>query len=258
MSISYLSVELILINLAYFFLDDTFYDLAGFKYDHVIEALNKHKSNTCYICQKRGAAIECSVADCGNFFHFPCGINDNCLSLFTGDFRSFCYRHVPDPNKGKKFTDELQPCLACYNPIGCYDPVNTVISSCCLEEDDYAIRFIHKRCVLKYTRNAGYASMCITCDKMENKELWQQEMRRKGIFIPMEDAVWERDGSFKDHVKNKCEDPECKGGKQRNDVYTCFICGCHPRHLSCVGVKRHEDYNCVKCFGESFVQTVRT
>jgi hypothetical protein len=112
---------------------------------------------------------------------------------------------------------------------------------------------------MSYTKNAGYDSICINCC-MENgdmnKEKWQEEMRMKGIFIPRMEASWEREGYFKDQVKNKCEHPQCSAPGITKGVYTCFVCGCFPRHLRCAKVKDHEDYHCPKCFDQSFVQRV--
>lgn len=227
--------------------------MGGYRYADVIASLDKYKFNQCYVCQKKSAAIKCCVEGCINFWHLPCGVSSNSLSLFTDNFRSYCNIHVPDPNQGKRFINEVQDCLACLTPIGYYNPVRTLISSCCIDEKDYMKRFVHRRCVLQYARNAGYDAMCITCDKIPDKQIWQEEMRKKGVYIPMQEANWERDGSFKDHVKNSCEDSACDDPANKSKVYTCYICGCHPKHLSCAGVEKHEEYNCIKCFDQSFV-----
>lgn len=122
---------------------------------------------------------------------------------------------------------------------------------------------MHKDCVAKYTKNAGYDSMCPTCpmDKepgtlKEKKERWQAEMRMKGIFIPLAEAAWEKDEYFKNQVKNKCGSQQCPCPTNPQNVWTCFVCGCFPLHLRCAKVTNPEEYNCPRCFDQSFVQRV--
>lgn len=122
---------------------------------------------------------------------------------------------------------------------------------------------MHKDCVMKYTANAGYDSMCPTCPMneepgtlQEKKNRWQDEMRQKGIFIPMTPASWEREGYYKNHVMKKCESENCPVAASLRDVWTCFVCGCFPRHLRCAKVQKPEFYYCPKCYDQSFVQRV--
>lgn len=178
------------------------------------------------------------------------------MTVFRGQFQSYCNKHVPEPNGDKKHS--VKYCLVCYELLQTYHPANSIISSCCLDLDDWEDCFVHKRCVMAYTKNAGYDSMCINCPMTErSREDYQNEMRDKGIFIPMKAAEWEKDGRFKDHTKQKCEMPSCPYPSQKKSgVYTCFVCGCFPRHLSCAQVESFEDYNCPKCWDQSFVERV--
>lgn len=179
------------------------------------------------------------------------------MTSFIGEFESYCSRHVPDRNEGRKHGDET--CQVCYELLGTYNPVDSIISSCCLELPDWWLCFVHKKCILNYTKNAGYDSVCINC-RMEKKgmtkEVWQNEMRLKGVFVPMQEAIWEQQGYYKDHVKNKCEDPKCTTPTITRNVWTCFVCGCFPRHLTCARVKNSEEYYCPKCCDQSFVYRV--
>lgn len=199
--------------------------------------------------------MNCAEPGCDRSFHYPCGTRNSCMTVFRGQFPSYCNRHVPDHNGGK--THSVKYCLICYELLQRYHPANSIVSSCCLKLDDWEDCFLHKRCVMEYTKNAGYDSMCINCP-MENlsKKDWQNEMRDKGIFVPMQDAEWEKDGRFKDHTKHHCEMPSCPKKSSSKDVYTCFVCGCFPRHLNCAQVSSFEDYYCPKCWDQSFVERV--
>lgn len=200
--------------------------------------------------------VNCSIKGCDRSWHYPCGAINSCLTRFCDKFESYCSRHVPDPNGGKEHGDAN--CSVCVKPIGDYNHADSIISSCCLLLDDWDMCFLHKKCVNAYTLSAGYDSMCINCS-MEGrmtKEKWQHEMRLKGIFIPMREASWEADGRFKEQVKNKCGSSSCKTLETTKDVWTCFVCGCFPKHLKCANVDTFEEYYCPKCIDQSFVQRV--
>jgi hypothetical protein len=180
------------------------------------------------------------------------------MTSFWGEFKSYCNRHVEDRNEGKSHKC-YDICSVCCEMLGTYHEAKSIISSCCLHSNDWKDKFIHKHCVMRYAKNAGYDSMCINCDMTDEnltREEWQIEMRLKGVFVPMAPAVWERDNSFADHVKNKCEMMGCTQPDSTKDVWTCYVCGCNPRHLNCFRVKKPQDYVCAACFDQSFVQRV--
>ena len=213
--------------------------------------------------------VNCAVNGCERAWHFPCGIRKACMTVFSGQFQSYCDEHVPDPNSGKRHVGDVScPICFCYldspyNPEVPYNHVDSILSSCCAKFDDFRKRFMHRDCVMKYTFNAGYDSMCPTCPMddepgtlKEKKKRWQTEMRLKGIYIPMAEASWEQEGYFENQVMNKCSKRNCPTPSSLRNVWTCFVCGCDPLHLACAQVSKPEDYNCVKCINQSFVQRV--
>lgn len=119
-------------------------------------------------------------------------------------------------------------------------------------------RFTCDSCVQRYVVNAGYDSMCITCGMKHywKKEQWQDQMRRKGIYVPMKMATWEADEHFKKQSKKKCGNPNCPTPNSTVNVWTCRVCGIQPLHLSCAGVEDVKDYLCMKCTDQSFVGRV--
>lgn len=206
--------------------------------------------------------MKCSAAGCERFWHFPCGRTYECITEFTGDFKSYCNSHVPDRNFIKH---NGACCFVCFKVISEYHPASSIFSNCCYDtavaegeaEKEWKQKFVCNYCVQQYAYNAGYDAMCIMCSmKSINKKVWQQQMRLKGIFVPMKMAVWEDDPQFKEHVKNKCIHPRCPTPLRTANVWTCRVCGCHPLHLSCARVKSVNDYLCPNCFDQSFVQRV--
>jgi hypothetical protein len=228
-------------------------EILGYKFEDIIECSSKFEFDQCFICQKLRAGVKCAVEGCIHRWHYPCGY-DSCVTIFDGDFRSYCKSHIPESFKAIQFENSIQPCLACYEEIGKFNPVLTIISSCCSKTENFKTKFLHKKCLMQYTRNAGFDSMCILCDEYD-KKVWQKEMKNKGIYIPGQAAIWELDGSFDDQVKQKCTHPDCDI-KNNRDVFTCYICGTEPRHLKCVGAETHSQYLCSKCYGENFVKIV--
>ena len=141
--------------------------------------------------------MKCAQKHCNRSWHYPCGTRNACMTTFSGQFESFCNEHVLDPNGGIKH--DFVYCLVCYKLLPAYNHADSIISSCCLLLPDWYKCFSHKKCVMEYTKNAGYDSTCINCtmgNEGMTKEKWQNEMRQKGIFIPKCEASWESEGYF--------------------------------------------------------------
>ena len=64
--------------------------------DNTIQKYQQIKSRpqTCYICNKTGASIRCSVSSCSQSFHFVCGRHHGCL--ITLDRTAYCAQHNPN------------------------------------------------------------------------------------------------------------------------------------------------------------------
>jgi G2/M phase-specific E3 ubiquitin-protein ligase len=236
--------------------------IKGFLENDVVDVISKIANNTCYICNKKSAATQCAEAGCNRNFHFICGRQNNCITQFIGKFKSFCHHHVPDTNSGLTHNG-IANCSICLNVCGDYHPASSIVSKCCIEINGHLLDFkkecfLHSFCIQQYVFKAGYDSMCPICEmhtSMTRKE-WQNQMRHKGIFIPMKMAEWENDPDFKKMIKKKCSIGNCPYQQTGKGVYTCYVCGCIPLHLKCAQVTKHEDYLCPKCFDQSFVQHV--
>lgn len=208
--------------------------------------------------------MRCAEEGCYRVFHFPCGRRHGCVTEFIEEFKSYCHLHVKDTNRIKH---KGTFCLVCFQYIEEYSPVTSIFSTCCYEnclkngiteEEEMANQtFVCSPCVQRYAVKAGYDAMCITCPmkNMKNVE-WQNQMRKKGIFIPMKMAEWENEEHFKKQVKRTCSHPKCPDPKITANVWTCRVCGCHPLHLKCARVKTVDEYHCVKCIDQSFIQRV--
>lgn len=239
----------------------------GFRIPDILAAEEKYKNKECFKCGKKKAAVKCAQKGCKRTWHFTCGRYANCITQFIGEYKSYCNKHVPDTNR---LTHNGTYCQVCFKYLQEYHPASSIFSDCCYdfclqeqpeiyksEEDVKQDKFVCYQCVQKYTVNAGYDSMCITCSMAPmEREDWQDQMRRKGIFVPQKMAEWEKMPHFKDLTKRRCIHPECPTPQKLSAVWTCRVCGCFPLHLQCAKVKDFKDYLCQKCIDQSFVNRV--
>ncbi|KAL4719146.1 hypothetical protein ACJJTC_018655, partial [Scirpophaga incertulas] len=72
--------------------------LFGFLYTDILAELERSKKHRCSYCGKEGATLGCSVSQCRKQFHLPCGRQRNAVSLFYGNYKSFCQLHAPKQN----------------------------------------------------------------------------------------------------------------------------------------------------------------
>jgi hypothetical protein len=80
----------------------------------------------------------------------------------------------------------------------------------------------HFDCVTKMATNAGYFFKCPMCN---NKDEFEQEMKLFGVFIPEQDAVWEREGNvfegmYERHGTCDAEECQCPDGREFDEDYT--------------------------------------
>lgn len=213
------------------------------------------------------AAVKCAVDGCDKTWHYPCGRQCNCITQFTGEFKSYCNDHIPIKNPMEH--DGIAYCYVCSSLISSNHPASCIMSKCCVDVPTRCpeislemIRteyFSHANCLQRYTIQAGYDSHCMYCsmDGM-TKTQWQDYMRKRGIFVPQQMATWENDDYFKNQTKWKCEKKGCTTPNVTKNVWTCFVCGCFPLHLQCAGVNSFEEYYCPKCYDQSFINLLPT
>uniref|UniRef100_A0A8B9TMG8 PHD-type domain-containing protein n=1 Tax=Anas platyrhynchos TaxID=8839 RepID=A0A8B9TMG8_ANAPL len=60
----------------------------GFLFPDIHQELQRVAQKTCCICWQQGASVTCQVRRCPRNFHFPCGIEQGCISQFFGEFKT--------------------------------------------------------------------------------------------------------------------------------------------------------------------------
>lgn len=210
------------------------------------------RRNRCFYCRKGSATAWCCDRRCRRFFHVACGMKNNCLFKFRGEFVSFCDRHHDIDNSGHYIHNQYDECFICWEPIGEYNPL-TSIPSCCNQG------WFHRNCMKQAALVSALELHCPLCGY--DKRGYRKLARDHGIFVPHQDAAWERsvfhvvvyDEFLGSHYR--CDlDCVCPRGRYFDygpwKLVICIYCGGFGAHWKCLPVpERTDDYICHTCSG---------
>uniref|UniRef100_A0A8C8DW88 G2/M-phase specific E3 ubiquitin protein ligase n=1 Tax=Oryzias sinensis TaxID=183150 RepID=A0A8C8DW88_9TELE len=179
--------------------------ILGFLVDDIRQEVRRSSHLTCVSCKKKGACVGCNVRSCRQMVHFPCGRNLSFISQFTEPFPSYCKNHAPSQSLSVDPNISLpQSCSVCL------DSLDPVLSYSVLKCPSCHASWFHRDCVQRQAFSAGlFFFKCTLCN---NKDRFQQEMLRMGIYIPERDASWELESdAYSDllEVYKHCDSPSC-------------------------------------------------
>ncbi|XP_048804679.1 G2/M phase-specific E3 ubiquitin-protein ligase isoform X2 [Lagopus muta] len=101
----------------------------GFLIEDIRKEVNRAARLVCNICRKKGASIGCVAPKCKRSYHFPCGLQKECVFQFMEDFRcAVCNNkdkfqkemlrmgiHIPEKDASWELEDNAyQDLLQCY------------------------------------------------------------------------------------------------------------------------------------------------
>lgn len=148
----------------------------GFLIEDIRKEVNRASKLKCCVCKKNGASIGCVAPRCKRSYHFPCGLQRECIFQFTGNFASFCWDHRPVQIITSNNYRESLPCTICLEFIEPIPSYNILRSPCCKNA------WFHRDCLQVQAINAGvFFFRCTICN---NSDIFQKEMLRMGIHIP--------------------------------------------------------------------------
>ncbi|ESO85653.1 hypothetical protein LOTGIDRAFT_107623, partial [Lottia gigantea] len=185
----------------------------GFLSKDIDKELARGSRLKCDYCKNPGATIGCVVTSCRRKFHFVCGKENGSLHQFYDTFRSFCPDHRPEQsyvydNRSKK----TATCPICMSTVPARCSVDTLKSNCCKNS------WFHRSCIQRYGLSAGlHFFKCPMCNDVDK---FQKEMLEFGIYIPDQDAAWEKEpNAFNELLErhNVCDAEHCKCPHGRND-----------------------------------------
>ncbi|XP_072195006.1 G2/M phase-specific E3 ubiquitin-protein ligase isoform X3 [Excalfactoria chinensis] len=203
----------------------------GFLVEDIRKEVNRAARLMCNICRKKGASIGCVAPKCKRSYHFPCGLQKECVFQFMEDFRSYCWEHKPVQIFSDNESREPSQCTICLDLVE-HLPLYSVLRSPCCKNT-----WFHRECLQYQALSAGiFFFRCAVCN---NKDKFQKEMLRMGIHIPEKDASWElEDNAYQDLLQcyQHCDVRRClcRNGRDYNKP---------DRHLR---MKREEASNILK------------
>ncbi|XP_041668056.1 G2/M phase-specific E3 ubiquitin-protein ligase [Cheilinus undulatus] len=224
----------------------------GFLVEDIKQEIRRTARLRCCFCKKKGACVGCNVRSCRKMIHFPCGRKKRFISQFSGDFPSYCPDHSPTQSLCVSADVSLpQSCSICL------DSIEPVLSYSILKCPSCHTSWFHRDCVQRQAHSAGlFFFRCTLCN---NKENFQEEMIRMGIYIPERDASWELEANaFSEllEVYRRCDALTCLCSEGRShsahtgwfEVIRCRLCGSGGTHRKCSGLTLDtKDWACSDC-----------
>ncbi|XP_006835432.1 PREDICTED: G2/M phase-specific E3 ubiquitin-protein ligase-like [Chrysochloris asiatica] len=225
----------------------------GFLIEDIRKEVNRASKLKCSVCKRNGASIGCVAPRCKRSYHFPCGLEKECIFQFTGNFQSFCWDHRPiQVIPPSNYRDAL-PCTICLEFIEPIPTYSILRSPCCKNA------WFHRDCLQVQAINAGvFFFRCTICN---NSDIFQEEMLRMGIHIPEKDASWElEENAYQELLQHyeRCDVRRCrcKDGREYNapdskwEIKRCQCCGSSGTHLACSSLRSWEqNWECLECRG---------
>lgn len=236
--------------------------LFGFLYEDIITEVERCKKHKCSYCNQIGASLGCSITQCRKQFHLPCGRERNSLSLFHGNYKTYCEKHAPvqrippsimakarlrkqKDNKAKKLfeynfkdikelslnddnnldTDTQSVCVICYEYVDGYPTPNTFWPPCCARD-----AWFHRTCLQRMALSAGMHYL--KCPLCNDKENFYQAVISQGYYVPDRDAAWELEQNafaeiYERPVSCSASDCVCPMGRNHdadNGVWSISVC----------------------------------
>lgn len=224
----------------------------GFLLHDIKQEVRRSARLKCCVCKKKGACVGCFVPSCRKMVHFPCGRKRQFISQFTNNFPSFCPDHAPSQTLSPDLDLSLpQSCSVCL------DQIEPVLSFSVLKCPSCHTSWFHRDCVQRQAHSAGlFFFKCTLCN---NKEQFQEEMLRMGIYIPERDASWELEANAYSElleVYTRCDALNCicPNGRTHSaksgwlEVVRCRLCGSRGTHRKCSGLKLEtRNWACPDC-----------
>ncbi|XP_023944777.1 uncharacterized protein LOC112050690 [Bicyclus anynana] len=251
--------------------------LFGFMYPDIMAEVKRSKKHKCSYCGQEGATLGCSVAKCKKQFHLPCGRERHAVSLYYGNYKSFCEKHAPKQiispaimdivkarlskmkkkNKGKclqkkkvgesttdtENAEEEPVCVICYEAVEAFPSAKTFWPPCCARD-----AWFHRPCLQRMALSAGVHYL--KCPLCNDKVTFTAVVHSQGYYIPDRDAAWELEqnafsGMYERRVECLAEVCKCPNGRNYDansgiwDVKLCVLCGSPGVHAGCTTAEHH-------------------
>ncbi|XP_068109982.1 G2/M phase-specific E3 ubiquitin-protein ligase isoform X2 [Hyperolius riggenbachi] len=223
----------------------------GFLVSDIKKEFNRARRLKCSVCKAQGASIGCVYPRCKRSYHYPCGVEKQCLFQFMDSFRSYCWDHRPVQNILPGESSETSPCTICLDNLAHVPSYHVIRGPCCKTS------WYHRNCLQYQALSAGlFFFRCTVCN---NKDIFQKEMLRMGIHIPERDASWElEEDAFQELLVRyqRCDAKKCMCQRGRDfnepeskwEIVRCQSCGSSGTHMACSSIAQlNQAWECLDC-----------
>ncbi|XP_063889459.1 mucin-2-like isoform X3 [Scylla paramamosain] len=222
--------------------------ILGFLEEDIMREVLRGKKLSCSYCLRKGATIGCVEKKCKRTYHFPCGIKNNALCMFSNDYRSYCSQHRE--YQSGVGVGQVHQCPICLETLVA-DPKLALWAPCCQRNS-----WFHKLCLQMVALSAGYFFKCPLCN---DKDIFLPEMKKQGIYVPEQDASWELEpNAFNELLERpiRCDADKCACPDGRKvdmdgtwwEVLLCNLCGSTGVHVRCGGLPfTAKSWTCSEC-----------
>ncbi|XP_026472743.1 PHD finger protein 7-like isoform X1 [Ctenocephalides felis] len=162
----------------------------GFTAKTIQAAYRRISQKICHYCGEKRANIKCYDEYCMIFYHLPCGILNECVTQYFETFNTYCPDHAPKQivsNEDMLYSlanSRFEDCCGiCYDTLIPEINYKTLWPPCCRNG------FFHRKCILQFAFSAGESHF--KCPLCNDKNVFVEEMRRIGVYVPKKDASWE-------------------------------------------------------------------
>ncbi|KAG9480951.1 hypothetical protein GDO78_010294, partial [Eleutherodactylus coqui] len=223
----------------------------GFLISDIKKELNRARKLKCYVCKGNGASIGCVAPRCKRGYHFPCGMEKQCIFQFMDIFSSYCWEHRPVQKLLTTQSNEHSSCTICLENVEQVPSYHVLRGPCCKTS------WYHRDCLQHQALSAGlFFFRCTVCN---DRDIFQKEMLRMGIHIPERDASWElEENAFQEllvrHQRCDVRKCLCRNGRDYNvpeskwEIVRCQCCGSSGTHIACSTVAQvNQAWECAEC-----------
>ncbi|XP_059176429.1 PHD finger protein 7-like isoform X2 [Physella acuta] len=221
--------------------------ILGFLLTDIKKEIKRGNRLKCCFCHEKGATIGCCIGSCKKAFHLNCGRQNGTLHQFFDSFQSYCPEHRLQQDVKAKL--QLQKagshiCPICLISVNSAKFPHSLVAPCCVRSH------FHRKCLQQYAISAGkHYFKCPLCNCVKE---FQSEMQKFGVYIPDQDASWEREpNAFHDLLEryDTCDALVCTCPQGKNfdadsgdyELFLCGWCGSAGSHLACGALIEKDD-----------------
>ncbi|XP_048823706.1 PHD finger protein 7-like [Lagopus muta] len=230
--------------------EDIFY--RRFRTEDLVRTMRQAEQMLCFVCGNLGASITCADPGCDRSFHLSCALEGECVTQYTGEFRSFCWEHRPHQAVEAAPVQDTT-CIICMDPVGDGRSYSTMVCPACRHA------WFHRVCIQEQALHAGF--YYFRCPLCRDDIKFVPHMLFMGIRIPGRRPTWEGNNAYTSlrERHRRCDASDCCYPRGREhaeregpwQLLLCSSCAAQGTHRRCSNLSQSTaSWECNACAGE--------